>query len=176
MLRPDSIVKLSIFLKENGKVSPNENGEEEREERPFELIERGGENYISYLIRKNGTKWASVPEKRNVRTWLESIMKLKILDKQKDINWMLESGLLNHLLHGIVIHTKTQMNLKRACCQNNQIKKYATNNGTLSELKVFIGLLYLEERVRANMLNLKNWNIYEEVMDQVSKYFGLPWL
>ncbi|CAH2102673.1 unnamed protein product [Euphydryas editha] len=130
-------------------------------EESTETAEYESEGKRQYFTGKDGTKWSIMPERSNVRTRSENIIREKQGVKKMGQNaktviecWQL--FFTDEMLHEIVIHTNSQINLRREQCQNSHAKKYVMFDITVTELKAFICLLYLSGRLRSNKLNLKD--------------------
>ncbi|XP_053964402.1 piggyBac transposable element-derived protein 4-like [Anastrepha ludens] len=133
--------------------------EEENEAEGSE--ERESNDNRPYFTGKNGTKWFSVPERSNVRTRSENIIRERqgVKDIGKNAKTAVECWklfLTDEILQEILLHTNSQINLKRTACENSHVKKYIMADLSSSELKAFIGLLYLAGQFKANKLNLKD--------------------
>lgn len=114
-----------------------------------------------FMLGKCGTKWSCAPERINVRTRSENIIRdrsgVKFIGQNanKAVEcWQL--FITDEMLHQIVSHSNIQIKLKRDACRNSNTQKYTMYDTSLCEFKAFIGLLYLAGRFRSNRQNLKD--------------------
>ncbi|XP_013006050.2 piggyBac transposable element-derived protein 4 isoform X2 [Cavia porcellus] len=122
--------------------------------------DEGNINVRTYLTSQNTTKWSRVPEQSNVRTKSEST---KFLAGVKPIGRNASTAIqcwklivTDDMLQDVVKHTNTEIQLKRSMCTNSHTQKCVYYNTSLSELKAFIGLLYLAGLSHANRSNVKD--------------------
>lgn len=100
-----------------------------------------------YLTSRNGTKWSCIPEPPLVRASSENVRFLpRVKPIGQNANTVIECWKLfvtDDMLQDVVKYTNNEIQLKRSTCTNSSTQMCIYHDTSLSELKAFIGLLYI---------------------------------
>lgn len=117
-------------------------------------------NVSTYLTSQNATKWSPMPERSHVRSRPENtgfLAGVKPIGQNASTAiqcWKLI--ITDDMLQDVVKHTNTEIQLKRSVCNDSHTQKCVYYDTSLSELKAFVGLLYLAGLSHANRRNVKD--------------------
>ncbi|XP_021114632.1 piggyBac transposable element-derived protein 4-like [Heterocephalus glaber] len=130
--------------------------EQEMTDREVENEGLDSDEEDKYLTSRNGTKWSHLPEQSDVRTSSENV--IRFLPGVKPIGQNANTAIqcwklfvTDDMLQDIVKYTNNEIQLKRSICNNSNTEKHIYHDTSLSELKAFIGLLYI-----AGLYNCEN--------------------
>uniref|UniRef100_A0A286Y2W0 PiggyBac transposable element-derived protein domain-containing protein n=1 Tax=Cavia porcellus TaxID=10141 RepID=A0A286Y2W0_CAVPO len=124
--------------------------------------EEENSNVSTYLISRNGTKWScNQMEQSNVRTRSANIVRISAGVKPIGQNastaiqcWKL--FITDEMLQDVVKYTNAEIQVKHSVCTNNHTQKCIYYDTSLTELKAFIGLLYLAGLSHGSRKNVKD--------------------